>query len=270
MTQTTAGASGPPVSATPSAPIIINQLTTQDLVNALAAGWHDFKRAPQFGLFFGLLYAAGGWAVVLLAGVSGYFFLAYPLAAGFALIAPFIAAGLYEVSRQLESRERTDWMTIISGVREAGGRDLGWMALVTGFSFFIWLDIAVFIYAMFFGVKVPDFWIFIQSLFTTPHGLLFLLTGHLVGAVIALFVFSITVVSFPLLLDRNIDFVTAMMTSVRCVKQNKRVMLIWAITIALLLVISFATALAALIFILPWTGHATWHLYRSVIAASNT
>lgn len=245
--------------------VIIQDVRPADLSEALAAGWRDFRRAPQYGLFFGMLYAAGGWSIILLATVSGYYYLAYPLAAGFALIAPFVAAGLYEVSRRLEADLALSWNEVFAAIRGGGRRDLGWMALVTTFAFFIWIDIAIFLYAMFFGLKAPGPWALLVEIMTTRHGLTFFLVGNVVGAFIAFFVFSITVISFPMLLDRDVDFVTAMITSVRVVKRNRVAMLAWALTIGALVALSLASALAGLIFILPLLGHASWHVYRRAV-----
>ncbi len=249
------------------APLKIETLRAGVIAEVLKAGVKDFCTAPWFGLFFGLLYAGAGWAVVLLASVSGYYYLAYPLAAGFALIAPFIAAGLYEVSRCLEKGTAPGWRQVLSVVSGAGSRDLGWMALITGFIFFIWMDIAFFVYAIFFGFRAVGISDLMHEILTTWHGMAFLFAGNLIGAVIAAFVFSITVVSFPLLLDRDLDFVTAMTTSLRAVRDNPRTMALWAICIGLLLLISLLTLLAGLVIILPILGHASWHMYRRAIAS---
>ena len=248
-----------------STPPVVNILEKNDLNDALMAGWRDFRAAPRFGLFFGLLYAAGGWAVLLLATMTGFYYLAYPLAAGFVLVAPFVAAGLYEVSRRLEAGLEVGWGDVFGAIRGAGNRDLGWMALVTGFAFFIWMDVVFFLYAMFFGMKVPGLSALIVEIATTPHGLMFFLVGNLVGALIAFFVFSITVVSFPMLLDRDVDFVTAMITSTRVVRENFRTMVLWALMIALLVLFSLLSFLLALVFVLPLLGHATWHVYRRAV-----
>lgn len=245
---------------------IVRVLQRNDLWDSLMAGWRDFRTAPQYGLFFGMLYAAGGWSVLLLATVSGFYYLAYPLAAGFALIAPFVAAGLYEVSRRLELGLPITWNDVFGAIRGGGKRDLGWMALVTTFTFFIWIDIAIFLYAMFFGMKAPGPWALIVEIATTPHGLTFFFVGNVIGACIAFFVFSITVVSFPMLLDRDVDFVTAMITSVRVVKINLSLMIFWALMIALFVLISMLSGLLALVLVLPWLGHSTWHVYRRAVA----
>ena len=246
--------------------IHINQLTNSDLLRVLKAGCVDFRTTPWFGVFFGLVYAVGGWAVLLLATGSGFYFLAYPLAAGFALIAPFAAAGLYAVSRALEQGRRPDWAEVLLSIRGAGSRDLGWIALITGFIFFIWMDIAFFIYAIFFGFRATGIMELASAIMTTWNGVLFFLVGNAIGACLAMFVFSITVVSFPMLLDRDVDFVTAMITSVRTVRANPKVMSLWALIIAAALLFSLLTFLAALVVVLPILGHASWHLYRRTVA----
>lgn len=246
--------------------IVLNDVQPSVIREVLAKGWRDFLAAPWFGLFFGLVYAGGGWAVVTLATATGFYYLAYPLAAGFALIAPFIAAGIYDVSRSLETGERMTWRQVFCSVCGAGSRDLGWMALITGFVFFIWMDIAFFIYAIFHGFRAVSIDDLLREVVTSWNGMLFFVAGNLIGAMIAMFVFSITVVSFPMLLDRDVDFVTAMITSVRAVRRNPRTMVLWALTIAFLLLVSLVTLLLALVIILPVLGHASWHVYRAVVA----
>ena len=263
MTQMPAAADHAPP---PRAAARINKIDSADLRTALIDGWCDFAAEPQYGLFFGLLYGAAGWSIILLAAVSGYYYLAFPLAAGFALIAPFIAVGLYEVSRRREAGLAVSWSDVSGAMTGSGKRDLGWMALVTAFSFFIWIDIAILIYAMFYGFTVPGLWALAADIVTTRHGLLFFATGNLVGACFAWFMFTISVVSFPMLLDRDVDFVTAMLTSARAVRKNRTTMLVWALIIAVFLALSIATAFAGLILVLPWLAHASWHIYRSVIA----
>ena len=246
-------------------PPVVRTLARDDLMWALGSGWTDFKKAPKFGLALGGLYAGGGWALWLLATAAGLHYFVYPLATGFALIAPFVAAGLYEVSRRLETGEPLDWASVIGAIRKDGLRDLGWMALVTTFAFLIWIDCAVFLFLMFFGLKIPTPYDLMVEIATTSHGLLFFVIGNAAGAAIALFIFSITVVSCPLLLDRDVDFVTAMITSVRSVKLNKAQMLSWAVLIGLLMAASLLTGLVLLCVTLPLIAHASWHLDRKVV-----
>lgn len=247
-----------------SPPQAVGKIMIEDIVDVLERGVRDFRAAPQFGLFFGLVYAGAGWLLLALLWYLETPYLVYPLAMGFAIIAPFAATGLYDVSRKLERGEALEWRGVLGAVGDARRRDLRWMALVTGFVLFLWLDIAAIMTLVFLGYKSlgPDF---IRELFTTPEGLAFLILGNLVGAVIAFGVFAISVISFPMLFDRDIDFVTAMSTSVRLVLENPRPMLAWACVIALLITVSLLTVFVGLIFVLPVLGHATWHLYRRAV-----
>lgn len=250
----------------PVAPPEIRKLEFSDIKQALSLGTKDFKAAPMFGLFFGAIYAVGGWFLFILLAVFSLPYLVYPLATGFALIAPFVAAGLYDVSRRREQGLELSWSAVLGSIRSAGRRDLGWMALVTGFALIVWMDIAAFLFFGFIGFRPPGIAELLTQIFTTTSGLIFLFIGNLSGAILALAVFSISVVSVPLLFDRKVDFVTAMVTSVKCVRANPGPMLAWCIIIGLLLVLAFATALVGMLVVLPILGHATWHLYKRAVA----
>lgn len=257
--------SAPPHPVTSSGEIALQPVATGDILEILASGLRDFRAAPIYGLVIGGVYTIGGWLLILLLLQFDLPYLVYPLAAGFALIAPFIATAFYAVSRSLETNESLSWGKIFSSLRNALGRDLGWMALVTGFSLFIWMDIAALLFFGFLGLKSLSAPELIREIFTTPMGLLFLAIGNGVGAVLALMVFSFSVISFPMLFDRDIDFVTAMITSVKVVIANPTAMIIWCATIAGLIGLSLLSGLVALFVVLPILGHASWHLYRRVI-----
>jgi uncharacterized membrane protein len=246
--------------------IEIRTVTIDDLLEVLALGIRDFKAAPLYGLFFGGIYAVGGWVLILMLIEFDLPFLVYPLAAGFALIAPFIASGFYVVSNRLEKSEPLSWRIVFGTVKSMFGRDLGWMALVTGFSLFIWMDIAALLSFGFMSFQFFSFTQLLDVILTTPAGWAFLVIGHTAGALIAFGVFSYSVISIPMLFDRDIDFVTAMITSVRFVKQNPRVMAVWCFTIAVLTAISLLSGFLGLFVTLPVLGHATWHLYRRAVA----
>ena len=243
----------------------IRKIEIADVIDCIAKGVQDFGRAPRYGMFFGAIYAIGGLIIVWAAFALEYPYLAYPFIMGFALFAPFGAAGAYEISRRLESGEPLSWSSIIGAVWNRAGKDLAWLALVSLFTLIIWLDLAVFVFLMFYGADIPSLSQLIANIFTTTYGVTFLLVGNGLGAVIALFVFSITAIAPPLVVDREVDFVTAMTTSVRAVVANPRPMLAWAIVIGADLAISFVTLFIALLVIFPVLGHATWHLYRRVI-----
>ena len=245
--------------------ININDIEYSDVIDSLGKGIRDFRNDPMYGLAIGGFYAVGGWFLFALLNYFELPYLFYPLLTGFALVAPFTAAGFYEVSRRRERGEDLGWGDVISAMRLCCGKDLAWMAVVTVFSLIVWVDFAVFIYLMFFGlhaITLPDL---INSILTTPAGAMFFVIGNFFGAVFALTVFSLTVVSFPLLYDRDVDFVTAMITSVKSVAKNPKAMLIWLFIIGMCFIVSFMTLLLGLFFALPILGHATWHLYRKLI-----
>ena len=242
----------------------VRTIKVGELGSIVAAGWKDLVSAPRFGLGIGLFYAAGGWLILMLLWLFALPYLAYPMAMGFALVAPFVVTGLYDISRRLERGEPLSWNTLLGSVWDARQRDLRWMALVTAFALVIWLDIAALLFFGFLGLRSLDADL-LRDVFTTQTGIIFLGLGHAVGALIAFAVFSISVVSFPLLFDRDVDFVTAMTTSVRVVAANPLPMMIWCSLIAVLVVASIALAFTGLIVVLPLLGHSSWHLYRRVV-----
>lgn len=242
----------------------LKQIAVGDLVAIIAAGIRDFRRAPQFGLVFSGLFALGGWLLIALLWRLNMPYFAYPLAMGFALIAPFAATGYYAVSEHLEQGMPLTWGSILSAVRKAARGEVRWMAIITGFALIIWMDIAAFLMFAFtsFEVITTDT---LKNLLTTPTGWIFAILGNAVGAIIAMAVFSISVVSFPMLYDRKVDFVTAMTTSVNLVISSPRAMMVWCAIIAASMAISIATGLVGLVLTMPVIGHSTWHLYRAAV-----
>jgi len=245
---------------------VVRRITVADVAEALGRGLRDFQAAPLYGLMFGGLYAAGGVLIVLSVTALGMVYLAYPLAAGFALLGPFVAIGLYEVSRRREAGLPLSvwyiWRTMWSR------SEIGWMAFVTLFIFIMWMYQVRLLVVLFLGLNAtfPSLQQFITQILTTNEGLLFLLIGNMVGAALSLILFSLTVVSFPLLLERDVDFVTAMITSLRAVVTSPLPMLGWAAVIVVLLMISVLPFFLGLLVTLPVLGHATWHLYRIIVA----
>jgi len=242
----------------------VNRMTVDDLVDVMGAGIGDFRAAPQYGLVLGAFFAVAGWLLIAVLRYLGLPYLAYPLALGFALIAPFAAVAFYVVSDYLENDKPLSWGIVFSEIGDAARRDFGYMAFFTGFALLLWLYIAAFLFVGFLGFEGygPNI---LKTVFTTPAGLVFLLLGNVVGALIAFLVFSLSVVSFPMLYERDVDFVTAMVTSVRLVIANPATMINWFVVIGILMGISLLSGLVGLIFVLPVLGHATWHLYRRAV-----
>jgi uncharacterized membrane protein len=253
----------PPAAARP----VVCRIGFEDVHDALLAGLEDFRAAPGYGAALGAAFAAGGLVLVALLIALKASYLAYPLAMGLALVGPFAAAGLYEVSRRREAGLPLSWRNVLAAVFGQGRRELGWMAFVCLFLLVIWMYQVRLLLALFLGLTLPPtLGGFVEVVFTTPQGLTFLAVGHLVGTALALIAFSLTVVSFPLLLDREVDFVTAMITSVQAVVMNPAPMLAWAAVVLFGLIAAAVPFFLGLVVVLPVLGHATWHLYRRLVA----
>lgn len=239
----------------------LGRIGLRDIGASLEAGIQDFKAAPRVALALGLVYTLGGWLLAALLFFFNLPFLVYPVAMGFALVAPFVAVAFYDVSRRLGSGDVPSVEKSWAAVCDAKNRDVRWMALITSFGFFVWMDIAAMITLSFFGATALDFPALLREITSTTHGLVFLVVGHAVGAAIALLVFSVSVVSIPMLFDRDIDVLSAIGSSVRLVRENPAPSALWCVTIAAAIVLSIATGLLILPVVLPVLGFASWHLY---------
>jgi uncharacterized membrane protein len=251
----------------PSPPPEIGQVRLADFGTVLAAGWRDFARAPAFGLFFAAPYVLGGVLIWLQLGVIDRSYWIIPVALGFPLIAPFLAVGLYEVSRRLESGEALDWAAVLGVVLRQKDRQFPSMAMILIMIFMFWVFVAHLIFALFMGLApmtdILTDWR--ETLFSTS-GLTMLAVGSAVGGLLAFALFAITVASLPLLLDRELDFITAMIASVQLTTRNLGPMLCWGAIIAVLMLVAMLPAFLGLFLVLPVLGHATWHLYRRAMS----
>ncbi|MEX0306324.1 MAG: DUF2189 domain-containing protein [Ruegeria sp.] len=260
--------SKPPGNLTPQQAMPeVNRLTAEDITASLRAGFSDFLARPVMSGFFGLFYAVFGilfvWCLVWL----GKIWMIIPAAVGFPLVAPFAAAGLYEMSRRLQAGESFGWSEILSVMANQRKREMGWMAFVTLFIFWVWTyQIRLWLALTLQNASFSDFEGFLNTVFFTSQGWTFLAIGTCVGAFLSAVLFSVTVVSMPMLLDRETNFVSAMLTSVRVVAENPVVMLSWAAIISVTMLLSLAPAFLGLIFTLPILGHTTWHLYQRAVA----
>ncbi|HHS88746.1 MAG TPA: DUF2189 domain-containing protein [Rhodobacteraceae bacterium] len=241
----------------------IGRLTISKLFASLAAGWQDFRAAPAFGLLFTGIYVLVGMALVALKAGSVEWMITVSL--GFPLVAPFAAVGLYEVSRRLEAGEKLVWRDVLGVVIGERRRQCPWIGAIVVIYFLIWTLLAHILFALIMGPSaLINISSSLESLFTT-RGFILIAAELLLGGILGFFLFSFTVVSLPLLLDREIDFVSAMLVSLRTVRENLGVMLVWALIIGALSVIAMAPFFLGLFIVLPVLGHATWHLYRRAL-----
>ncbi|WP_317055600.1 DUF2189 domain-containing protein [Roseovarius rhodophyticola] len=262
----------PPKNLTPEqrAMLNVNKVTAGDISASLRAGLTDFLARPLMSGFFGLFYAVFGilfvWCLVWL----GKIWMIIPAMVGFPLIAPFAAAGLYEMSRRLQKGESFGWSEILTVMANQRKREMGWMAFVTLFIFWVWMyQVRLWLAIILQDASFSDFDGFLNTVFFTPEGWTFLAIGTCAGAVLSAVLFSVTVVAMPMLLDRDIDFVSAMLTSIRVVTENPGIMLIWAAIISVTMLVSMLPAFLGLILTLPILGHTTWHLYQRAVTSAD-
>ncbi|MBT1516652.1 DUF2189 domain-containing protein [Bradyrhizobium sp. SRL28] len=254
--------SGPDTAAAP----VIRTIGLSELHRALQRGWEDFKAVPSHAIILCIIYPVLG--LMLARAVLGYSVLPllFPLAAGFALLGPFAALGLYEMSRGRERGEQATAWDALEVVRSPSfGAMLGLGVLLLAL-FVTWVATAQAIYIAAFGYAgvtgVSDF---AERVLTTPQGWWLIVVGCGVGFLFALVALCISVVSFPLMLDRHAGAGDAMVTSLRAVARNPVPMAVWGLIVAMLLVAGSLPAFLGLAVVIPLLGHATWHLYRETI-----
>ena len=232
----------------------------------LAAGWRDIWEQPHLSLGFGIIFA--GLAILLFFGLSmaGLQSLILALAGGFMIIGPIFAVGLYDLSRRLANGEAvTAKAVLLSGTNAPG--QLVFLGAILTFIYYIWVQIAFLLFMLFFGsaASFPPASQFVATLLFEPQGLGLLITGTLVGAVLATLAFSISVVSVPLLTVRRMDAVSAVGVSFAAVSRNIRPMALWAALIGFIIAVGFLTCFVGLVFAFPLIGHATWHAFNDLV-----
>jgi uncharacterized membrane protein len=253
---------GAPSAAVPE----VLSLDRSDLHHALGAGWRDFLAHPLYGAFFAMVYVVGGWLLTYAFTAQGQVWWTLPAAAGFPILAPFAACGLYEISRRREAGLPLVFRDILGAVVRQKDRQIPSMAAVIVVFFLFWNFLAHTIFALFLGKSTMTNVTSSLGVFLTPEGMMMLAFGTAVGAVFATLLYALTVVSLPMLLDdREVDFVTAMLTSIALVRENPVMMLGWGAFIAVLLFVGMLPGFLGLLVVLPVLGHATWHLYRRAV-----
>lgn len=245
----------------------VHKITAQDVNAALRAGLRDMGRTPLYSLFFGAVFSITGIVIAYLLFVVGSSYWVLPLAAGFPLLGPFAAVGLYEISRRLETGETISWGAILGAVIREGRFQLPSYAFVVLFIYLIWVYLAHLIFALSFGLKPLTNVMSSTELLTTAEGLGMLIAGTIVGGAIATFLFCISVTAVPMLLDRDIDVVSAMITSFKSVMASKGPMLMWGIVIAVACFLATIPLFLGMIVVFPLLGHTSWHIYRRAVPA---
>jgi uncharacterized membrane protein len=242
----------------------VRRLTPADPFKWLAQGWRDFKIEPAMSVAYGLiiLLISIGFIGGLVA--LGRDYILFPAFAGFMVVGPILAVGLYEKSRRIETGKPLRWRNVFF-VRPRSGGQILFTGVLLCLLMMVWMRAAVIIYALFFGlVPFPGLNHIASMLFTTETGWTMLAVGTAVGGLFAAFSFAISAFSIPMLLNEPIDALTAMGSSMALVWNNLRVLLIWAAIVLIGFLICLGSCMLGLVVIYPLLGHATWHAYRAV------
>ena len=246
----------------------VRQIGTADLVDALKRGWADFGATRADVVLLCVIYPLVGLLLARLAFGSGLFELVFPLIAGFALMGPVAGIGLNEMSRRREQGLDVAWFHVFDVVRPNTISPIIKASAALGALFVLWLVVATGLYKLaFMGAEPATIGQLLKECFTTLGGWFLIIVGNFVGLLFAVAALTISVVTFPLILDRHVSAEMAMETSIRAVRTNPRTMAIWGLIIAAGLVVGSIPVLIGLAIVLPVLGHATWHLYRRVVVS---
>ncbi|MGF1502585.1 MAG: DUF2189 domain-containing protein [Paracoccaceae bacterium] len=244
----------------------VNRIGVADLRAALAAGWDDFLAKPTHHLVLFLLYPIVGAVLSFAAFDYNLMPLVFPLIAGFAILAPVTAVGLYELSRRREAGLTIDFFDMFAVFRSPSLPGILLVAVMLTLLFVVWVTTAQQIVYLTIGRETPaGIGAFIEQVTTTEGGWVMLLLGNAIGGVFAIVGAAIAVFSLPLLVDGERSGFAAIWTSLRAVGRNPLVFVAWGIVVAVTLAVSMVPLFVGLLVTLPWLGHATWHLYRRTI-----
>lgn len=240
-----------------------HKITLATLALALRLGWRDMVAAPKFGVLFALPYIAGGLAFVWITQVTGQSYWLIFAALGFPLFAPLASVGLYEVSRRRKGGQPLDWGPILGVIVRQRSGQLPWLSAVVVVIFLFWFFLGHMIFALFLGLSTMTNISSSFDVYLTQDGLTMLAVGSAVGAVFAFVSYAVSVMGIPMLLDREVDFMTAMLTSFQVVLDNLIVLMVWAALIAVLTALAMVPVFFGLLIVFPLLGHASWHLYHA-------
>jgi uncharacterized membrane protein len=255
-----------PAGADPNVRPETRVLMLQDLRHALAKGWEDLSAMRSDVMFACLLYPLMGAVLLGLAAQGNLAHLLFPVLSGFALVGPVAALGLYEMSRKREAGEPVSWLALLDVLRSPRFPRILMLSAMNGVIFIAWLLVADAIYSATLGSEAPaSLAALMTEVVTTPAGRALAVIGTGVGFVLAVAVLAMSVISFPMLLDRDISLPVAVLTSVQVARENPVVIGAWGLIVAVGLAVGILPVLIGLIVVLPVLGHATWHLYRAAV-----
>ncbi|SCB56525.1 Uncharacterized membrane protein [Rhizobium aethiopicum] len=246
---------------------VINRIGIADVFDALKRGLDDFSEKPSHYVFLCLMYPIAGVFLTLWTSGANLLPMVFPLMSGFVLIGPIAAIGLYEISRRREEGLDTSWKHALEVRHSPALPSIVAVGLMLFGLFVVWLVTAQTLYTSLLGDVFPRTMTdFTRQVFATAQGLQLIIWGNLIGFGFALVVLAISVITFPLLLDRDVGAVAAVVTSIRATVINPVPVLLWGLIVAALLVVGTIPVFAGLALVIPILGHATWHLYRKLIA----
>lgn len=244
----------------------VRSIGPADLIDALRLGWRDFWQRPSHLAFLGLIYPLCGAIVALWSSGNNSWPLLFPLISGFALVGPFLALPIYEMSRREELGLDTHWRAAFDVFRSPAFASIAALGVMMLIAFTVWLMVAQFIYESHFGPGSPaTLAVFLSELFDTPQGTSLMIWGNLIGFFFAAGVLATMVVAILLLLDRDVGAAVAVFTSLRVTLRNPLTVALWGFIVAALLIIGAIPLLVGLAVVVPVLGHATWHIYRKAV-----
>lgn len=246
--------------------VVVRKIDAHDIWASLRDGAADFYAAPSHLLFIGMIYPLAGICLGALTFSANALPLLYPLVSGFALVAPFAAVALYEISRRREAGRDARLGKAFEVLRSPSMPAIVVLGLILMALLLAWLATAQSLYQSLFGLAAPpSYSAFLSEIMTTDEGRRLILVGNGLGFLFALVAFTISAVSFPLLVDRDVGLAVAVMASVRVVLKNPLTMALWALVIVAVLVVASLPLLVGLTIAVPVLAHATWRLYRRAI-----
>jgi len=249
-----------------AAPPKVRRIGPEDCLAALREGFDDFLAVPTYPAFVGLFYAVAGIAIVAMSSLTSALQLIFPLAAGFALIGPFVAIGLYEMSRRRDRGLAVRGRDALAVLRSPALPSILALGLVLLMIFAAWIFAAELIYAWLYGPNPPAAALpFLADVLTTARGWTLIVLGGLIGFCFAALALCISVVSFPLMLDRDVGLIPALETSVRVARENPLAVALWGLIVAVALALGSLPLFLGLAVVMPVLGHATWRLYRKAV-----